>query len=118
MDPPFCPSELPSSGPEVFVSILAKVDGDAKDPRRQLRIASEQRNPPEDVNEDLLREILGLGPISDHAEHEREDPPLVNSDERIECLLVARHKPRQQDRLAIATRGTGRVFNHVPDRSS
>jgi len=41
-------------------------------------------------------------------------PAARKSDERIECLLVARHKPRQQDRLAIATRGTGRVSTMCP----
>jgi hypothetical protein len=72
-----CPSGTRSDGLElvllarvphaqVLAAVLAEVDRDSVDPRRELRLAAERADRLEDLDEDLLREVLRLGAVADH----------------------------------------------------
>jgi hypothetical protein len=62
---------------EVFGAVFTEVDGDAIDPGGELRVAPELIDRLEDLDEDLLRHVLGLVAPAEHAEDEHEHAPLV-----------------------------------------
>ena len=87
---------------QVLGPVFAEVDRDSVDPRRELRLPAERADRLEDLDEDLLREVLRLGPVAEHPQDEREDAPLVGPHERVERSLVARHEPLDEPRLVLA----------------
>src|SRR5262245_52133123 len=79
------------------------VDGDSIDPRLELAAKVELRQPRDDAHKDLLRGILRVRSIPQHADREAIDIALQRSDEVVEGLPVAIDRlPREileRDRL-------------------
>src|SRR2546423_8359925 len=65
--------------------VLARVHRDAEQPGRELGVAPEAVQLPEDLEEDLLRHVLGVLRVSQEPPGEREDPPSVLVVESLEA---------------------------------
>jgi len=65
------------------------IDGDSVDPRLELAAKVELRQPRDRANQDLLRGILGIFPVPQHAEGQAIDISLQISDELVEGIPIA-----------------------------
>src|SRR5262249_59029700 len=62
---------------------------DLEEPGRELRARREPREPLEDAEEDLLRQILGQGAVADEAEDVVEDRHLIGPHDEGKRPLIA-----------------------------
>jgi hypothetical protein len=81
---------------EVLDPVLAMVDRDPVEPRRELRLLAERVDRLEHGDEHLLRDILGLVTVAEHAVGDVEHPVPVFVDELAERSLVAVAQAPQQ----------------------
>ena len=74
----------PGPSVQVLHPVLAVVRGDSVDPGRQLALAAEAADRLEDRDEDLLRHVLRFRSVAQHAEHQPEDPLVVEPHQLVE----------------------------------
>jgi hypothetical protein len=65
------------------------VDDDAVEPRAEAAAALKRREPDHGFDEDLLRRILGVVRVVEHADRDVVNPSLMPSDELFERLPTA-----------------------------
>jgi hypothetical protein len=65
------------------------VDGDAVGPRREPGVAAERAQARDELDQDLLRGVLGVGGMPEHAQRERVDRVLHGAQERLQGGAVA-----------------------------
>src|SRR5262245_1900 len=63
------------------LAIASMVDDDAINPRLQGRLTAELVNRAEDVEEDVLRQVRGFVPVTEHVVRELKHHPLVTRDQ-------------------------------------
>ncbi len=67
--------------PPPALPVARLVDDDAIDPGLQRRLAAESRQHPEDLQEDVLRQVEGVVVVGEQVERQLIDHPLVLGDE-------------------------------------
>src|SRR5207245_8957324 len=72
------------------------VDDDAVEPRPEAAAPLERRQPSERLDEDLLRRVLGVLGMVEHADGDVVDPRLMALDQRFERIAVARLSSRNE----------------------
>ena len=83
---------------------------DRAEPRRQLRIAFEERQRPERAEKRLLRQVLDHARIAGRAPDHGADDAAVQPDEVGACRLVAGETPRDELALVMLHAGWRRSF--------
>jgi hypothetical protein len=87
---------------QVLDAVLRVVGGDAQQPGGQLGLAPVGVDALPDGDEHLLGNVLRLGPIRHHAQHQVEHPIAVFADQLLEGALVACAQPGQEQPLTEA----------------
>jgi hypothetical protein len=86
---------------EVLDPVLAVIDGDAIQPRRELRFLAELIDRLEHGDEDFLCDVFSLGTIAEHAIRDVVDPVALGLDQLAERLLVAVAETSQERSLEL-----------------
>src|SRR5205085_10077186 len=76
----------------------------------ELRLVALER--PVDLDEDLLAEVESGFAVSDHAEDEARNGPVVALDELFEAVGLARHGPGDQVAIRERCGECGRCYSH------
>ena len=93
------------------------VDADSVQPREELRIALEAGHRTPGPHERLLRDLLGLVCVVDHAQDDSVQPVRVPAHQLLECQLVPLPGARNEIDLTIAhERGDASSRRDVPRR--
>src|SRR5216117_1062639 len=82
---------------------------DLEDPRRELELGIVRADGIQDLDERLLRQVLGEGAVAHHAIQQRENGPLVAAHQLAERGFVALLGPRHDLRIA----GAGQVARPI-----
>src|SRR5205809_1101292 len=82
---------------------------DLEDPRRELELGIVRADGIQDLDERLLRQVLGEGAVAHHAIQQRENGPLVAAHQLAERGFVALLRPRHDLRIA----GAGQVARPI-----
>src|SRR5262249_34748785 len=85
------------------------VHADAVQPGRELRVAAEADHPPESDDEDLLHEVVELGPVAEHAVEVAGDRPPVLAVELLERGALAGDAAADELRLARLDQAVVRI---------
>src|SRR5213594_1199657 len=82
---------------------------DLEDPRRELELGIVRADGIQDLDERLLRQVLGEGAVAHHAIQQRENGPLVAAHQLAERGFLALLGPRHDLRIA----GAGQVARPI-----
>src|SRR5438477_318448 len=91
---------LVHAGAATLRGVPARVHDETVQPRRELRVAAELRQPDAHLRERLLRSVAGVFRIAEEMARQPLDPRGVPGAERLERTRVAVLRPRDEDRGA------------------